>query len=231
MPAIKKGPVLARVETNMGRLRLAAGFQKDQLPMGLIDAPKIINAAAAKDSVVLVFTGLVDKVPDDAQLATVLAHEVGHVLAQHSAEDANNQRGEKLGIFSSVLETVVSIGLAATGNGGIAISSGRLTSSVSNNVGYGVFVRKFDRNQELEADQIGLVLMARAGYDPRAAVAFWENAQAVFGEAATNQNEFYSTHPASSSRVERLQKIMPAALAEYKPVVEPVAAKSKLKRK
>ncbi|SLN73781.1 M48 family metallopeptidase [Oceanibacterium hippocampi] len=155
------------------------------------------NAFALPGGKVAVNTGLFDVARTEGQLAAVMAHEVGHAVARHSAERLSRQM---------VIET--GLGAAGMTSQTAAQFSGLLAQAATLGL-----VLPFSRKQEAEADEIGLIYMARAGYDPREAVELWRNIDAQAGQRAP---EFLSTHPAPGNRIEHLQSIMPKALAIYR---------------
>jgi predicted Zn-dependent protease len=154
------------------------------------------NAFALPGGKVGVYSGLFKVAKNDDQLATVLAHEVGHAIARHGAERMSQGMLTQLG--------GVAVG-AATGNQAYVQAYSQLAT-------LGVIL-PYSRKQESEADHIGLMLMARAGYDPRAAVELWQNFQALGG---SRPPEFLSTHPSEGTRIERLEELMPEALEVYR---------------
>jgi predicted Zn-dependent protease len=153
------------------------------------------NAFALPGGKVGVHTGLFKVAKNDDQLATVMGHEVAHAIARHGAER-------------------VSQGMAAQ-FGGAAV--GVATGNQAYVAGYSALAQLgllgYSRTQESEADHIGLIYMAEAGYDPRAAVALWENMAAL--SQGGRPPEFLSTHPSEGNRIERLQQLMPEALEIY----------------
>jgi predicted Zn-dependent protease len=155
------------------------------------------NAFALPGGKVGVNTGRFEVAMNDAQLATVLAHEIGHVIARHSSERMSRR-------------LVVQGGLAAIGLG-LGSGSQAYVQLASQAATLGV-VLPFTREQEGEADRIGLIYMARAGYDPRQAVELWRNFDAA---ASERPPEFLSTHPAPGTRIQLLQQYMPEALEIY----------------
>ncbi len=157
----------------------------------VIDDPEP-NAFALPGGYVGVHAGMFDVVEDDAQLAAVMAHEIGHVAARHHAERLSRQ-------------ALVHTGVAAVaGDSGAA---GLLAAGATLGL-----VLPFSREQESEADVIGLRYMAEAGYDPRAALAFWRNFQALAGRRGP---DFLATHPAPEARLPQLEALLPDALAVY----------------
>jgi len=166
------------------------------------------NAFCLPGGKVGVQSGIFKIATTDAELAAVLSHEIGHAVARHSAEQISQNEAVGLGI--GVLSTAVSIGASA------AIGYDPGAGTVSDVLGTGAnlgFLLPFSRRQELEADRLGLVYMARAGYDPRAAITFWQKMQA----RPDNDGgiSFLSTHPVNNRRIAELQKYLPQALAEY----------------
>lgn len=151
------------------------------------------NAFALPGGYVGVHTGLFKVVENEDQLAAVMAHEIGHVDAHHPSERLSRQ-------------ALVQTGLTAIG--GASPSLAELASAAAT---LGV-VLPFSREQEAEADAIGLQYMAKAGYDPRAAIQVWKNMQAYGGSGGL---EFLSTHPSPGNRIEHLQELMPEALETY----------------
>jgi metalloendopeptidase OMA1, mitochondrial len=153
------------------------------------------NAFALPGGKVGVHTGLFKVAENDDQLATVISHEVAHAIARHGSER-------------------MSQGLLAQGLGAIAVGSGLNPQTVelaAQAATLGIIL-PYSRTQEAEADHIGLIYMAEAGYDPRAAIDLWENFEALGGQRPP---EFLSTHPEPGSRIERLQELMPEALEIY----------------
>ena len=163
------------------------------------------NAFALPGGKIGVHTGLLRVAKTDGELAAVLGHEVGHVLAGHG----NERVSESL---------VVNLGLAGT----VAILSGGqkknddrfglLMAALGVGAQFGILL-PHSRDQESEADIIGLNLMAKAGFDPRESVALWKNMIADSGGRAPP--EFLSTHPASESRIENLEAKIPKVMPDF----------------
>jgi len=151
------------------------------------------NAFALPGGKVGVNTGLFKVAETEDQLATVMAHEVAHVLARHGAERMSHQILLQAGLL-----------VAAT-------QDRQMTQVLAQAATLGLIL-PFSREQEAEADAIGLVLMSRAGYDPRASVDLWRNFERVGGNRPP---EFLSTHPSPGNRIQRLQAMMPQAMEIY----------------
>ena len=154
------------------------------------------NAFALPGGKIGVHTGLLKVADNQDQLAAVIGHEVGHVLAQHSNERMSIQYATQTGTQ-----------LVAALAGGDSAEKQTLMGLLGVGAQYGV-VLPFSRTQEAEADLIGLELMAQAGFDPRESVKLWQNMQAAAGERPP---EFMSTHPSSERRITELN----ARMREY----------------
>lgn len=210
-----KSKQTVRVRGLLNKVFVAAGYQPNALPVHVVDAGEEVNAMAVNGASIVVYKALLDKVPNDNDLAVVLAHEVAHILAQHAHDKGKEERATWVSVGSTVLGTVASVATSAAGYSGASGLAGDLTETTTGFVGYGAIVQKFDRDQEYEADHIGLMLMAKAGYDPEAAPKFWERAKEIFGADSSTLGAFLSTHPASADRVEALREVMPLALNYY----------------
>ncbi len=163
------------------------------------------NAFALPGGKVGVHTGLFQITENEAGLAAVIGHEVAHVVARHS--------GERLSQNAVAGAVVAGAAIALNRDG----RDGALATAA---LGGGALLttRHFSRSQELEADQMGAVFMARAGYNPEESVGLWQR----FGEWRTKNSQgglgpaFLSTHPLDQRRIDELRKFMPQAMAEYK---------------
>lgn len=167
----------------------------------VFDDPQV-NAFAMPGGKVGVFSGLLDLVDSDDELATVMGHEIAHVTANHGGERASQQTLAQLG--------AAGVGLWAEGKDPRTQQIAALAYGAGVQVGA---LLPYSRIQETEADEIGLEYAARAGYDPRAAITFWQKMAAQAGAGATPQ--FLSTHPNPQNRIDRLRELMPRALEIY----------------
>jgi predicted Zn-dependent protease len=162
---------------------------------------KNVNAFALPGGKIGVYTGLLNVAKTQDQLAAVLGHEVSHVIAEHG-----NAR------MSAALATQAGLTAAEI----YAASSGNDQAQILGLLGLGAQVGillPYSRSQESEADLLGLDLMARAGFDPRQAVALWHNMAKAGGEQPP---EFLSTHPSHENRIEDLKKRMASDLKRYR---------------
>ena len=168
----------------------------------VFDVPQI-NAFAMAGGKVGVFTGLFKIIQNDDQLASVIAHEIAHVTAKHIHEKLSRE------LAVSTVGTVGMIGGMAAGAPMLSVEALRAAYGLT--TGIGGFA--FDRAKEKEADYVGLMYMARAGYDPREAIKVLE---ALELQSANDpiQPAFVSTHPTHPERIIQLMDAMPKALAE-----------------
>ena len=162
-----------------------------------------INAFAMSGGKVGVFTGLLELVDSDDELATVMGHEVAHVAARHSNERMSQQ----------ILVAGGGIALGVGTSGTEMSSAERAALLAAYGIGAGIGSLAYSRSHETEADEIGQIYAAKAGYDPRAAVTFWKKMAAA--GSGNKPPAFLSTHPSDEKRIERLEKNMPFALLEY----------------
>lgn len=167
----------------------------------VFDNDKLVNAFALPGGKIGVYTGMMPVAKTEAGLATVMAHEVAHATARHG--------GERL-----TLGILVQMGSAALASA-MKKKDKETTARVLAAYGVGTTLAvalPFSRKQESEADRIGLIYMAKAGYDPREAIPFWERMGAA-GRGAPP--EFLSTHPGYRTRIKNIRKWMPEALEYY----------------
>lgn len=171
---------------------------------------KAVNAWCMPGGKVVFYTGILPICRDETGIAVVMGHEISHAIASHGAERMSQ------GLLAQGALTAGQVGL------GVAMANKPqetqniwmglygIAAPAAASVGY---ILPNSRNQESEADRLGLTFMAMAGYDPRAAVDFWQRmAQASGGQKPP---QWLSTHPADNSRVSNLQKLMPDAVKLY----------------
>ncbi|WP_028117543.1 M48 family metallopeptidase [Ferrimonas senticii] len=152
-----------------------------------------VNAFALPGGYIGVYRGLLKAAQTPDQLAAVIGHEIGHVLANHGNEQVS--RGQATNVGLQMID--VALGASGTGNREMIMAGLGLGAQVG-------IMLPFGRQQESESDVIGLELMARAGFDPAAAIALWQNMAQVSGGGG--QPEFLSTHPSHSNRIAELSR-------------------------
>jgi predicted Zn-dependent protease len=198
---IASGPDFARVQRVGQRVAEASTRRYPQAVEGfqwqfaLIDTPEV-NAWMLPGGKSGVNMGLLKVATSDDELAIVMGHEAAHAIARHGGERVSR---------------AMAVEIAA----GILNETGQVNPELVDGVlaGYGALGETaFSRNEEAEADQIGIMIAADAGYDPRAAVTFWNKMSALGGEKPV---EFLSTHPSDEKRAARLNALMPRAMAVY----------------
>jgi predicted Zn-dependent protease len=157
------------------------------------------NAYCLPGGKIVVYTGILPVTRNDAALATVLGHEVAHATAEHAAERIEREH------LTKVAAAIVAGGVAFTPRQYVRVFA--LLGPADS--------LPFGRSQESEADHIGLVYMARAGYNPHQAVAFWKRMQRA--TRGKQPPEIASDHPSNQHRIERIQQWLPGAEHEYTP--------------
>lgn len=165
------------------------------------------NAFCMPGGKIVVYEGLLPYTQNETSLAIVLGHEIAHAVAKHSAEQLTKQQNQSIGtnILGNVLNQTV-------GNG-----VGNVASAVAGQY-FSFRNLKYSRDNETEADYMGLIFAAMAGYDPQQAIPFW---QRMSQGTSSNKSDIFSDHPSDAKRIAALQQEMPKALQYYN------AAKSK----
>ena len=185
------------------RLVRASGRTDYQWEFVVLEDPKNPNAFALPGGKVAVYTGLFPLIASDAELAAVVGHEMAHVLLRHGGERISR------GLVTDLIEA----GLIRASEQTLPqerLQVIRLAYGVGSTLAVEL---PFSRQQELESDRLGLLLMADAGYDPRAALDFWSRMAAQ--SAGLRLPEFLSTHPLDAHRMAYLQQALPEAMARY----------------
>jgi len=201
---ISRDPVANEMVTRVGtRIAAATGRTDYAWEFKVIDDNRQVNAFALPGGKVAVYTGLLPVARDDAGLAAVLGHEIAHVIARHGGERISQ-------------ELLVQTGLTAT-MAALYRGDPQTVRSVGSLLGAGAavgLVLPWSREQESEADHLGLIFMAKAGYDPHAALDLWHR----MGEASRGSGEppeFLSTHPSHGTRLKQIEQWLPEALPYY----------------
>ena len=163
----------------------------------VIDEPEVVNAWCMAGGRMAVYTGLIQKLdPTDDELAQVMGHEISHALANHTAER-----------MSVAIATNAGVALA----GVLSEDSQRAMSTAAIAAALAIQMPN-SRSAESEADEIGIELAARAGYDPNAAISLWQKMESVSGGGPP---QFLSTHPSPANRQQRLAELAPQMMPYY----------------
>lgn len=162
---------------------------------------KSANAFCMPGGKIVVYEGLLPYTQNETGLAIVLGHEIAHAVAKHSAEQLTKKQNQQVGsnILGNVLNQAVGSGV------------GDLASAMAGQY-FSFRNLKYSRDNETEADYMGLIFAAMAGYDPQQAIPFWKRMSQGSGG---NQNDIFSDHPSDAKRIAALQKEMPTALKYY----------------
>jgi len=192
---------LARV-TNIAKRIVAAtpAFRADAAAWNWqfnVQKTQELNAYCMPGGRIMVYSGLIETLDlNDAEIATVIGHEIAHALREHTRERVSRAYAQQLVLSGAAAVTGVS----------------EATANMANMVAQVTFQLPFSREQESEADQIGLELMARAGYDPRSALSLWKKMSAA---ESSGTPKFLSTHPAPKDRIKDIEKNLPRVLPLY----------------
>ncbi|MBR1485204.1 MAG: M48 family metallopeptidase [Prevotella sp.] len=161
---------------------------------------KQVNAWCMPGGKIVVYEGLLPVTQDEGSLAIVLGHEIAHAVAKHSAERLSNEYKKQMGaqVIGSVL--------------GAASETTQQLAAIVTSVGGQLWTSGFSRSQESEADHMGLIFAAMAGYDPQVATTFWQRMAAQ----GSGSSSLFSDHPSDAKRIKQIQGWMPEALKYYK---------------
>jgi predicted Zn-dependent protease len=201
---VSRDPETNDLVTRVGKRIAAAAHRPDYRWEFVVFKDKEANAFCLPGGKVGIFTGILKYTKNEAGMATVISHEVGHALARHAGERMSQSM------------------LAQAGGLGLGVALGG-SGSVANQAimqGYGLAAQlgillPYSRTQEYEADHIGLILMAKAGYDPAQALEFWKRMMAK--DKGGKLPQFLSTHPTDANRLRELQAFLPEARKYYVP--------------
>jgi predicted Zn-dependent protease len=199
------GAQVNRIRTIGNRIAAVTGKSDYHWEFNLIEADSVYNAFCLPGGKVAVYTGILKLAASNDELATVMAHEIAHAIARHGAERMSQMLAIQLG--------GIALDQAVKNKSPQTIEMARTAYGAGTGL---LYILPYSRKHETEADYMGLIFMAKAGYDPRAAVRFWEMMQRE--HAGREPIEFLSTHPASDRRIADLQEAMPEALRYYEGV-------------
>ena len=196
--------VAARIVEAAKRSKYAEIANQFQWEVTIIKDDKLANAFALPGGKMAVYTGIFPMAKTEAGLAAVMGHEIVHALARHGAERMSQGQLTNAGL------QVAGAATGAAGGGGMLGQATMAALGVGAQVGV---LLPFSRKHESEADYVGILLAADAGYDPRESIALWERMGQMSGGGAPS--EFMSTHPSHETRIIQLKKWMPEAMAIY----------------
>jgi predicted Zn-dependent protease len=197
------GNRIARATEDLLRQRgMESEVKNYKWEFNLIQDDKTVNAWCMPGGKVAVYTGLLPVAQNEAGLAVVMGHEIAHAVAKHGNERVSQGLLQQMG--GVALSVALSTSTAATQN--LFLQA----YGVGTNVG---IMLPYSRTQESEADRIGLILMAKAGYDPREAIPFWARMAKTGG---SRPPELLSTHPAPETRIRQIESLVPEAMTYYK---------------
>lgn len=176
---------------------------------------KEANAFCMPGGKIVVYEGLLPYTQNEASLAIVLGHEIAHAVAKHSAEQMSTQIRNQYGtqILGGVLEAA-----------GVSSTTTQLAQILTQK-GLQFRSLKYSPNHETEADRMGLIFAAMAGYDPSVAVAFWQ--RMAQGNGNSNQSDMFSDHPSDAKRIATIKAELPEALKYYKAAVATTTSTTK----
>jgi predicted Zn-dependent protease len=203
---ISRNPYINEQVRRVGR-RIAQATGKNYKWEFIVIESNQPNAFVLPGGKVTVYTGILPITLNDHGLATVLGHEVAHAIARHGGERVSQN------ILVQTSLAAVQIGMESSGSS----MSREVTAALGAGASVGILL-PYARTQESEADRLGLIYMAKAGYDPRRAVNFWRRMIAAAQKSGGNRPpEWLSTHPGGERRIRQIQAWLPEALRYYRP--------------
>ena len=205
------------VEAYLNNHGLAAETKQYSWEFNLVQ-DKSANAFCMPGGKIVVYEGLLPYTQNEASLAIVLGHEIAHAVAKHSAEQMSKQIKNQYGtqILGSVLNAA-----------GVSSSTTQLAQIIAQK-GLQFRSLKYSRDNETEADRMGLIFAAMAGYDPNVAVSFW---QRMSQGNNSNQSDVFSDHPSDAKRIAAIKQELPEALTYYNPPKKTVKSTTITKKK
>lgn len=196
--------IATAVESYLTQNGMAEDVKTYQWEFNLVQDNQV-NAWCMPGGKIVVYEGLLPVTQDEASLAIVMGHEIAHAVARHSAERLSNAYKEQYG--SAALSAILS---------GVGVSSGwQQIIELGKQYGGALLTSGFSRKQESEADHIGLIFAAMAGYNPEVAVGFWQRMSSATGGGS---NSLFADHPSDATRIQQIQGWLPEAKKYYTPV-------------
>ena len=192
--------IQSAVITYLGQNKMGDRVAGYKWEYNLVNSPEV-NAWCMPGGKVVVYSGILPLTQDETSLAIVMGHEIAHAVARHGNERMSQMLVQQMG--GMALDVALSTKSAETKN--IFMTAYGAGSTLG--------ILKYSRTHESEADKLGLIFAAMAGYDPQKAVTFW---QRMAAQGGSKPPEFLSTHPSDATRIKDLQAFMPTALKYYK---------------
>lgn len=205
MPILREPAAIRRVSRVLTKL-LRVTPSMGHWTVTLIDDPRF-NAMTAPGNYIYVFKGMLDQTRNDDEVAAVLAHEIAHRLAQHERKTSEQQWGEALAMLATV-----AAGVAVASTQGSTPQDVQDIMNATGTIGAGFTTLRYGKDQEREADQIGMFLLADAGINPSAAADVWAGRIAAEGAGV---DDFFSTHPLHEDRYAMAVSLLPIAHTRY----------------
>ena len=206
---ITSGPQYERLKTIANRLIPQTAVFRDDTHswnwgLQLIDSP-LVNATCAPGGRITFYSGIINKLNlTDDEIAAIMGHEIAHAVREHGRERVSQAMAQNV---------IANVALAAAGTGSAQ------SIDAANQIMQYVLVLPNSRQNETEADAIGLEIAARGGYDPRAAITLWEKMSKE--SKGKNPPEFLSTHPSNENRIKELAALMPRVMPLYEAAKRP----------
>ena len=206
---ITSGPQYERLKTIANRLIPQTAVFRDDTHswnwgLQLIDSP-LVNATCAPGGRITFYSGIINKLNlTDDEIAAIMGHEIAHAVREHGRERVSQAMAQNV---------IANVALAAAGAGSAQ------SIDAANQIMQYVLVLPNSRQNEKEADAIGLEIAARGGYDPRAAITLWEKMSKE--SKGKNPPEFLSTHPSNQNRIKELSALMPRVMPLYEAAKRP----------
>ena len=206
---IASGPQYERLKTIANRLIPQTAVFRDDTHswnwgLQLIDSP-LVNATCAPGGRITFYSGIINKLNlTDDEIAAIMGHEIAHAVREHGRERVSQAMAQNV---------IANVALAAAGAGSAQ------SIDAANQIMQYVLVLPNSRQNEKEADAIGLEIAARGGYDPRAAITLWEKMSKE--SKGKNPPEFLSTHPSNQNRIKELSALMPRVMPLYEAAKRP----------
>ena len=206
---ITSGPQYERLKTIANRLIPQTAVFRDDTHswnwgLQLIDSP-LVNATCAPGGRITFYSGIINKLNlTDDEIAAIMGHEIAHAVREHGRERVSQAMAQNV---------IANVALAAAGAGSAQ------SIDAANQIMQYVLVLPNSRQNETEADAIGLEIAARGGYDPRAAITLWEKMSKE--SKGKNPPEFLSTHPSNENRIKELSALMPRVMPLYEAAKRP----------